>query len=304
MSWSTVTGGLATSLTGSNTTKLGVTLGAIQKNDLIVVHGTRGTGASNDAASDTLVDTISSSYTQSVVAWQSTNLQVGELWYAIAPSAGSPSLTWTFPSHSFDAMTVEVYRSTAGAPTLDTSASFQGSTANANPDDASVGPITTAAASELVASGFQNTSGAAAVSAGTGQTSDQATAGTGGNQIFQHLVQANAGSVTPTASMGGSAVGYTAVTAAFKEAAASVAAFLVYGHTGLDRIASIEAWLKTNVAGWLPFTATGLDRLANIEAFLAANNVNSVTFLPYGKTGTDRLWNIESYLLSATGSSG
>ena len=86
--------------------------------------------------------------------------------------------------------------------------------------------------------------------------------------------------------------------------AASSPAFLVYGHTGLDRIQNIETYLNVNIAGWLPYTSTGLDRLANIEAFLTSNPVNSVTFLPYGKTGTDRLWNIESYLLTATSSSG
>lgn len=90
----------------------------------------------------------------------------------------------------------------------------------------------------------------------------------------------------------------------FSLPANTVAAFLVYGHTGLARVENIEAWLNANMAGWLPATQRGLNRLNNIEDFLTSNPVNSVTFLPYGKTGTDRMWNIESYLLSATSSNG
>ena len=86
-------------------------------------------------------------------------------------------------------------------------------------------------------------------------------------------------------------------------AAASVAPFYLFGHTGTDRIWNIEGWLISNTTGFtVQPTYNGTDRLWNIESFLQANPVNSVTFTL--GNGTDRIWNIESYLLSATGSSG
>lgn len=128
--------------------------------------------------------------------------------------------------------------------------------------------------------------------------------GNGGfSQTVGYQIQASAGTYTSAGTWSSAASG-TVNAVAYKAAAGSAVAFLVYGHTGLDRLANIEAYLKANNTGWLPFTATGLDRITNIEAVLTGTPVNSVTFLPYGKTGTDRLWNIESYLLAASSSSG
>lgn len=80
---------------------------------------------------------------------------------------------------------------------------------------------------------------------------------------------------------------------------AALQPFLLYIHTGTDRLWNIERWLIDN-DGYRVANFHGLDRIASIEQHLAGNPVNSFTFVPFGRTGIDRLWGIEQYLIAAS----
>ena len=306
MSWSPIgnaTNGGANPTAASTVLASGITIAV---GDIVVVCA-GGAGSSDTFASDTLADDIGNIYTQEGHAFDGVNHQGNCFYYSIATHSGAPTLTATYNvSRAFRNVDVSVYRASAGTVSLDASAIHATANSGSGTDGMVASAATPTQDNDLAVAIMGATGGSfTAWAAGTGYTLDSDTITNGYDMIESKSLGAGTSGVaqTPTATVG-AVVPYGAATFLFKAAVSSIAAFLVYGHTGLDRIQNIETYLNVNIAGWLPYTSTGLDRLANIEAFLTSNPVNSVTFLPYGKTGTDRLWNIESYLLSATGSSG
>lgn len=80
--------------------------------------------------------------------------------------------------------------------------------------------------------------------------------------------------------------------------------FLLYWHSGHDRLWNIREWLQDNCAGYITYDQTGKSQLDHLEDWLRNNPVSGMQFNDYPSAGTDRLWAIESYLLEATRSDG
>lgn len=159
--------------------------------------------------------------------------------------------------------------------------------------------VTTTSDGQTAVGIFLDSSGTTTYAAGTGFNAVRENVN---GHTLEDRTQTSAGAIAATETWG-LAHHYLAAVVTLK-AASSLAPFLLYNHSGTDRLWNIESWMVTNHPTYKLPTRTSLSRISNIEQALTDSPLNSTTFYPGNRAGTDRLWAIEQYLLAVSGSTG